>query len=293
MLLMASCFVAARTLSDHGDMHVVMLGDSNTWLGGDGCDCPRGWNKWFRDFFAPATCRSYARSGATWTNTERTVRDVEECTDRLGDNNVIYNQINRLVADVAEGRQPAPGLILIAAGTNDVWFAKSRPAAFTMTADEAFGAVYAGAEDVITGRVACEILTLAESVRYGCEMLRAAFPDAHIVLLTPLQTTAVSVEAVRRTGDIIEGCGRRMGLGVIRQDGDGFVSREQELRQKRMTTDGTHTSEAGARNNGARIARLVSGMIGGKAVGMPAARHNGIGHSPVSCSQRQMSNARR
>lgn len=261
LMMFVSCAVSARVSAGHGDMNVVILGDSNTWLGGDGCDRPRGWSKWFREVFSPAACRSYARSGATWTNTESTVCDVEENIDRLGDNNVIYNQINRLVKDVAEERQTSPDLILIAAGTNDVWFAGSRSGAFTKTADEAFGDAYAGRSDVITGRDASAVLTLAESVRYGCEMLRAVFPAARIILLTPLQTTAVGLDVVRRAGDIIEGCGRRMGLGVIRQDGDNFVSRRQEMKRKRMTTDGTHTNGAGARNNGVRIARMVSEML--------------------------------
>ena len=48
-------------------MHVVILGDSNTFIGGDQCDKPQGWNKWFKELANPLSCRSYARSGATWT----------------------------------------------------------------------------------------------------------------------------------------------------------------------------------------------------------------------------------
>ena len=59
----------ATSLYANDSTHVAILGDSNTWLGGDQCDQPRGWNKWFKDYFAPASCRSYARSGATLTNT--------------------------------------------------------------------------------------------------------------------------------------------------------------------------------------------------------------------------------
>ena len=73
----------ATSLYANDSTHVAILGDSNTWLGGDQCDQPRGWNKWFKDYFAPASCRSYARSGATWTNTARTKRNPDEVKEVL------------------------------------------------------------------------------------------------------------------------------------------------------------------------------------------------------------------
>lgn len=108
-------------------MHVVILGDSNTFIGGDQCDKPQGWNKWFKELAKPLSCRSYARSGATWTHTSNTVYDIEENTGVLSDNNVIYNQVNRLLKETGEEKtQPTPDLILIMAGTNDLWFASKR-----------------------------------------------------------------------------------------------------------------------------------------------------------------------
>lgn len=87
--------------------HVVLLGDSNTFIGGDACDKPQGWNKWFKDFAKPKSCRSYARSGATWTHTPNTVLDMEENIGVLGDNNVVYNQAMRLLTAVLSGEQPS------------------------------------------------------------------------------------------------------------------------------------------------------------------------------------------
>ena len=96
-------------------LHVVILGDSNTWIGGDDCDKPKGWNKWFVDEFRPLSCKSYARSGATWTNTSTTRENVVEDIAVLGNDNVIYNQIARLKRACDEGRQQTPDLIIIAA----------------------------------------------------------------------------------------------------------------------------------------------------------------------------------
>lgn len=245
--LLAVACMALFSMLANADGNVVMLGDSNTWLGGDSCDRPQGWTKWFVDEYTPATCRSYARSGATWTNTVRTIRDVDEYTEKLGDNNVIFNQICRLAVAVSEGTQPVPDLIIISAGTNDVWFQSSRPGALDMTADIAF-------TSDISGRSPSDVLTLAEVVRYCCDILQKSYPEARIVLLTPLQTTAVGLDDICRAGDIIEDCARHLGLMFIRQDKDCCVMRAQELRRKQMTTDGTHTSEEGARRNGKLIA---------------------------------------
>lgn len=242
-LVLLLLFVCVIAVADNGSRpNVVILGDSNTSIGGDNCDNPRGWTKWFKEGFPTTTCVSYARSGATWTNTPTTKYNTEEYTEKLGDDNVIYNQINRLLEAYSSGALCAPDIIIIAAGTNDTWFASKRPLAFSKTAAGAFNTE-------TKGKHPNEILSLAESVRYGCEMLMGAFPEARIILLTPLQTTQAMVAEIKKTSDIIADCAKLLNVEVIRQDGDRYVSRAQEMKKKRFTTDGTHTSEAGARRN--------------------------------------------
>lgn len=262
ILCLDSVSAQEQYTAGHDTTNVVMLGDSNTWLGGDSCDRPHGWTKWFAEECYPATCRSYARSGATWTATVRTVRDVDEYTEKLGDNNVIYNQICRLMVAVADGRQAYPHTIIISAGTNDAWFVAARPGALDMDASEVFAndAVGHAADDSVNGEVdtSGSMLTLAGAVRFCCGLLQKTFPDVRIVLLTPLQSTAVSEAGITRAGDIIEECGRCMGLTVIRQDRLGCVARRNEIHRRCMTTDGTHTSVEGARFNGILIAKMLN-----------------------------------
>ncbi len=250
---------AAESVAKQGNdsVNVVILGDSNTWIGGDDCDKPKGWNYWFRRFFAPATCKSYARSGATWTNTNVTKYNVEENIGRLGNDNVIYNQVCRLKNAVGSGSQVKPDLIIIGCGTNDAWFLSKRPKALDTTADQAFA--YRGG--LITSKKPSQVLSLAESVRYNCEILMEAFPEAQIILLAPLQTTATSPELIRKTAEIIEGCGSHLSLNVIRLDRDAGIYATQEKVAFRYTYDGTHTSEAGARRIGAYVARQVGTML--------------------------------
>lgn len=38
--------------ANHSHLHVVLLGDSNTFIGGDDCDKDRGWSKWFKERFS-------------------------------------------------------------------------------------------------------------------------------------------------------------------------------------------------------------------------------------------------
>jgi hypothetical protein len=98
-------------------------------------------------------------------------------------------------------------------------------------------------------------------VRYGCELLKAHYPEARITLLTPLQSLAAGTVNITKAGDIIENCGRQMGLSVIRLDKDGGIDAKQEKQQYLLTTDGTHTSETGARQVGTFIARQTAALL--------------------------------
>ena len=248
--------VAESSATPHSHLHVVILGDSNTWIGGDDCDKPEGWNKWFFDDFQPASCKSYARSGATWTNTTSTKLNMEEDIAVLGNDNVIYNQVCRLIAASDDGLQPTPDLIIIAAGTNDAWFTQKRPQVFAKSAAQAFAT-----QPAITSQPVNKVLTLAESVRYNCELLQARFPQARLILFTPLQTTRVSETNMRQATNIIEECAHHMHLDVVRQDKECCVKRADEARQLRFTRDGAHTTVEGARINGKYLAQRIATLI--------------------------------
>lgn len=131
-------FMTNISAANHSHLHVVLLGDSNTFIGGDDCDKDRGWSKWFKERFSPSTCKSYARSGATWTNCSKTKINTEEYSEKLTDNNVIFNQVLRLIQATKEGKEPQPDLIMIMAGTNDAWFKSSRPQLFSQTPQQVF-----------------------------------------------------------------------------------------------------------------------------------------------------------
>lgn len=254
VMLLVVLAVAFQAMA--GGLNVVIFGDSNSWLGGDGCNKEKGWTKWFVDDFAPASCRSYARSGATWTHTANTCENLEENIEVLGDNNVVYNQIKRAQRDVKMGGLPNPDLVIIAAGTNDVWFAKKRPQALTSDALEAMSLDLSSQGDIN------RLTSLTRVVDHDVTMLRESFPRATIVLLTPMQSIRFKNEDVSRAGDLIElAASHRKGVYVIRLDKESAVKRATELKKKRYTTDGVHTSVAGARSNGQLVSSKVKQIL--------------------------------
>lgn len=249
-LVLVFCFAITLPLPAvvHDTIDVAVLGDSNTWLGGDECNADEGWTKWFVEAFHPRSCHSYARSGATWTNTSKTKINLEEDIGVIGDDNVMMNQILRLVADTKANRRPHPDLIILAAGTNDVWFRAKRPEAF-------------GADTTVTGKAPSEIITLRQAVAYGCTLLKAHFPQARIIVLTPMETTAATAADIKTAGDIIEATASSADALTIRMDRESCVKRNAEIHKYTYTKDGTHTNRTGARLNGRIIAAAVDGTM--------------------------------
>ena len=197
-ILVLVCILAA-TITFARDIRYAFLGDSNNWNGGVECTKNESWAYWFMQQMRPASCYNYARSGATWTNTSETLRLPMDSTAVLSPQNVIFNQVVRLLRETQLGR-PEPDVILIMAGTNDAWFESKRPGIWSMTVEQAF--------DMPTDQLAkaepAQITSLAQSIRLACETLQRAFPTADIVLLTPMQTTKVANDKIARVSDVVE-----------------------------------------------------------------------------------------
>lgn len=240
--------------------NIAVLGDSITWLGGDNCeglDTPsKGWTTYFKQKARPLSMKSYARSGATWSHTESTTYDEAENTGSISDDNVIYNQINRLVTNVNFG-DAVPDVIVIAAGTNDAWYPSARPNATSILAQSAF----ANTDNYILSKNINLLTSIAEAIRYDVELLRSNFPNAQIILLTPLQSASFSLERCREVGDIIEDCAGYLSCICIRQDKECGIYRATEKVENYFTYDGTHTSAIGAKSIGYFLYRRVMGVI--------------------------------
>lgn len=238
-------------------LRIALLGDSNTWNGGDSCTKSTSWSYWFRLAMQPCSCVSLARSGATWTHTVRTRRALTDYSERLADHNVVYNQVERLVSAVDSGRMLPPHLIIIMSGTNDAWFAARRPGIYALSVADAF----ALSADSLLSLPPSALTSLPLAVRYDCERLRRRFPDARLVLLTPYQSVHAGKSAIERVGSLIEECAHRLDLPVLRLDRAVPIRSDKEKAHHRLTTDGTHTSPEGARKAAEVIERFVRPLV--------------------------------
>lgn len=237
--------------------NVALLGDSNTWIGGDACDNPKGWNYWFARETAPAHIRSYARSGATWTHLPTTTADLDGYSEVIADNNVVCNQVLRLIEAVRRKEEPEPDIVMISAGTNDAWFPHLRPQAFSRKPSE----VARRDEVELLSMPPGKILSLPEAVRYDLLLLQMAFPNASLIVMTPLQSIKISEGMLADVSVMIEETALAAGAAVIRQDILCPVDREAEMTSRRLTSDGTHTSEEGARRNAGVIIDCLSRIL--------------------------------
>jgi lysophospholipase L1-like esterase len=239
--------ISAERVAD-ANLSVIYLGDSNLWIGGDDCSGESAWSHWFNSIPGVEGV-SYARSGATWTNTSVTVKDTDYYTQSLDNQNVIYNEVMRLVLARDNGQlSPLPDVIFVSAGTNDAWFNAKRPGIFDVTAEQAVDAL-----PELRGKAVAQVTSLAESVVYSLDILDSAFPESTIILLTPPETTATTVEMVTKVSDIIAECGALTKHHVIRLDKLSGISSAKEKKHHRLTSDGTHTSPQGAK----KIASVV------------------------------------
>ena len=235
----------------------VILGDSITNLGGDDCSGEKGWTTYFKNIMNFKSVKSYARSGATWTNTANTKYNITENTGNLSDDNNAYNQINRLINEISKGAT-VPDYILIALGTNDIWYRYDA----AIKDDENFEAIW---EDVTNYSSEVDIkscTSIIKSIRFIYDMIISSeLKNSQIIIMTPLQGTFSTISKINKIGDIIERCAKVCSWNVIRQDYKCGVSRLQELKAKTNTTDGTHPSKPGAEIIGKYIASQITSIL--------------------------------
>ena len=221
--------------SDLSAIRVAVLGDSMSWIGGDSCQNPRGWTHFLKRLANPKHIDVYARSGATWTNTRNTRGDISAYSEVLDDENVLYPQAPRLIQAAEADPSYSPDLIFLYAGANDAWFFDKRPGIFESTG-----------KSPAQNADPSECTSLQSGIMLVCDMLRKAFPNARLVLMTPTEMTKAPVWRIRLVSEIIADTGRRLGLTVLRPDIDVDIRMEQESITLTNTSDGVHTNPRGA-----------------------------------------------
>ena len=233
----------------------ALLGDSITWLSLSS-NPERGWARYFARNMKFAELRNYARSGATWSNSSTTKVDAKAYSVSTTPDNVIFNQLQRLFIDLGNGFKP--DYIVIAAGINDVWFPNARPEALARTAGEVMES-----EQRYSDKDVSACTSIAESIRLVAELLWQRLPDVQVILLSPLQSTSVEYSKLRHATEIIRGCADYLGWGFISQMDEIPVNRIREKWENKLTYDGTHTSELGAKIVGDILSSKIHTLLNG------------------------------
>lgn len=250
LILAISLLIGVAAGNDLSDKNVVIMGDSITWLGKDDCTGAKGWTTYWKEIARPKSVRSYARSGASWCNSPDTKSNTVENIGVLGSDNTVFNQIERLQEAISKGEQPVPDLIMIAAGTNDMWYHSHFPHVFDVSPEDAMSAP----DQKVIEQGPSAATSISTAMKLAFARFARICPEAEIIILTPLQATKINTSILEQGSDIIEKCALLGGAKVIRQDREMPVDSAAERRSHNLTYDGVHTSEAGARANGKAIA---------------------------------------
>lgn len=234
---------------------LVFLGDSNIWYGGDDCSGERSWNHWLLEMNPGDTGRSFARSGATWTNTAHTAVDTRHYSQVLNDTNVIYNQVKRLEESVRDG-EIHPDVVYISAGINDAWFADRRPGIYSMDPSELLAEK--SKEGCNMPSAPSEAVSLAESVDLALTELRRFLPErTRIVVVTPARCLKGRQDDFLKVCGIMAEVAAVNGADVVRIDRDLPVDLKRDAADHYFTFDGVHTTPEAAKE----IARKVNRQL--------------------------------
>lgn len=243
-------FLLTRQISaQENDYDIAILGDSQTWLSGDDCTKEKGWATWFKEDFNPKSICSYARSGATWTCVPNTKRNIVENVGILSDNNVIYNQLERLDDAIKNGNQVLPNLIIIAAGINDLWFKNKRPHFFE------------DSDSLLVLQNANQLLSFRAAFRYSVQTIKTRYPNCKILIITPLQSIKVDNNLLEKACDLMEDLANNQKIMLIRLDKLSPIRSKQEIITKTYTYDGTHTNVLGAKQNGKIVSENLKQLL--------------------------------
>jgi len=190
--------------------------------------------------------KEYAVWGATWLNHETTVQSlVYNPSD--GVNNVLWNQYNRLKADIANGTAQAPDAMILYAGPNDaIGYAEQLG-----TVEDAFGL------SNITSMAVTAMTTTCRAIRYLCELIHEDYPACQLILVTPYMVpdNAHTASFVTMRNTIIACC-EALGVDLI-----DVTYRSGMTRHARYYEDGSHPSAVGAQVLGRFLANEIAARL--------------------------------
>lgn len=211
--------------------NVVLFGDSITDTTVDG-----KWVENIKEYAEFKSLTNYARGYCTFTFKSDSEYNITDTSNANIGNNVIWNQYNRMKADIEYGKIDTPDCIIILGGTNDAIQSKT-----IGDKDTAFKGNILDA-DIKT------LTNLYQSVRYVCETIRNDYPLTQIILCTPLQIGNSSNDNIISVHDTIISSAQKMALKYIDQTYEGGVYSYEEIKgDVSLQGDNVHLSTLGGK----------------------------------------------
>lgn len=259
-----------QSTNPYGDKVLYVLGDSITWLNISSTP-NRGWLTHFLQRLTFASHKNYAYSGATLSNYSDSSVNISGYWGSPDKDNIVFNQVKRMINDIQNNNMPVPDYIIIAAGCNDTYMFNTTSSSFaerhaqiSHLLDDTAKDIFEAGNDTTsyyTTKTPAQCNTLAKALRLIGDAIISVCPHAQVIITTPLQSAYFTESQQKQVSQLIEDCAEYLSWNVINQGKDGGISRLQESKGYVMTYDGTHTSELGAEYLGGFLAARVKSIF--------------------------------
>lgn len=231
----------------HGDLtdikaKVCVLGDStsSTTMG--------AWYMWIKDKFSSYGWNNIGQGSATYMHREHSTE--QNGGNFSSEDNIITNQVNRLVKGVQEGTMDYPDIVLILAGIND-----------TGRGMEALGDADVTALDTTDYTTLSytddRLRTMCGGIRMCLELMHKHLPNTRVILASPLNVQETEhLPLTHKARSEQQKIAAYLGADFLDLTSKAGISHITE-RVKYYTEDGVHPSMAGGR----RIADVIGNYL--------------------------------
>lgn len=211
--------------------NIVLMGDSITY--------EAKWVDYIQKKVSFNTLTNLAVNFATMKNKENTSYNLNvEASNN--DDNVAWNQFNKLVHLTDDEQIPLPDVIITMLGTNDVLRSQN-----VGTFEDSW------LEEKIINKEPTYNTSTAWGFRYLIELLKHKYPQATIIVCTPIQNGGNYANGLLKTvSEIYKETGGKLGIEVVDQYNECGIYGKDESLYGIYTRDNTHPNDVGGKKQG-------------------------------------------
>ncbi len=233
---------------------VLIMGDSITSFTGF-----LGWTTYFKDYIKAEKVINLAVSGATWKDKEAN-QTYDGAPKPSTTGNVIGNQLQKAINAKENGDENYTDfdVVIIAAGTNDSFVSSAET---IPSVENQFVSAYGAGKFTVVPIDEVDRQTFAGIMRYTYQKLQETYPNAKMVICSPIQECYESYTSIYNKGEHFRYIASRLSVEFWNTRDCGICNlyesptdtidydnpSGEESTVKRDLTDGIHPSESGAK----------------------------------------------